>query len=152
MREPALQLALVENTSHGMLLTIVTAMFAGVMLIVIARKLGIPAIVVLLFGGVALGPAVWDGLFGVPAPVRPDELGQSASGLLVIVSLSIGLILFEGGLTLDVTGYRSAPRVIKRLLTIGVLVTWVGTALAVKFIFDRSRPRAGSWSGRCSSA
>ena len=46
------------------------------------------AIVLLLFGGVALGP---EGL-GI---VQPSSLG---SFLPVIVSLAVGLILFEGGL------------------------------------------------------
>jgi len=134
--DTAMCLAIAEDPSHDMLMTIVTALAAGVMLIVIARKFGIPAIVLLLLGGVALGPAVWEGLFGLEAPVRPGELGEHESGLRVIVALAIGLILFEGGLTLDVTGYRSAPKVIKRLLTIGVLVTWVGTAIVVRLIFD----------------
>ena len=56
------------DAAHTMLLTMVTALAAGVFLIVIARRLAIPGIVLLLAGGVLLGPS---GL-GI---VQPDELG-----------------------------------------------------------------------------
>lgn len=107
-----------------MLMTIAWAISAGVLVVIVARKLNLPAIVILLAGGVVMGPAVLN-------LVRPDSLGD---GLRVIVSLSIGLILFEGGLTLDLSGYREAPAMIKRLLTLGVLITWMGTALALRFV------------------
>ena len=110
-----------SDPAHAMMLTMTTAVAAGAMLVVIARRLSLPAIVLLLLGGVALGPTGM-GL------VEPARLGD---GLRVIVSIAIGLILFEGGLTLDLQGYRSAPRMIKRLLTAGVLVTWLVTAAAL---------------------
>ena len=47
--------------------------------------------------------------------------GTVGDGLGVVVSLAVGLILFEGGLTLDRKGYSSAPAVIRRLLTLGVV-------------------------------
>lgn len=99
-----------------MLQTIAAAISVGVLLIFIARKLQLPAIVLLLAGGFLLGPALW----GDAAIVQPSSLG---SGLQVLVSLAVGLILFEGGLTLDLSGYRSAPTMIKRLLSLGVLIT-----------------------------
>ncbi|MHC5024361.1 MAG: cation:proton antiporter domain-containing protein [Planctomycetota bacterium] len=110
-----------SNVTHGMLMTMATAVSAGVVLIVIARRQRLPVIVLLLLGGVLLGPAVWGDL----APVQPERLGD---GLLVFVAMAIGLILFEGGLTLDLRGYRSAPGMIRRLLTLGVIVTWLGSA------------------------
>jgi NhaP-type Na+/H+ or K+/H+ antiporter/mannitol/fructose-specific phosphotransferase system IIA component (Ntr-type) len=113
-----------SETQHTMLLTMVTAIAAGVLLLVIARRLAFPSIVLLLGGGVLLGPMG----FGV---VQPDTLGD---GLGVIVSLAIGLILFEGGLTLDLSGYRQASVIIKRLLTVGVVVTWLGSAAVIHFL------------------
>jgi NhaP-type Na+/H+ or K+/H+ antiporter/mannitol/fructose-specific phosphotransferase system IIA component (Ntr-type) len=110
-----------------MIRTIAAAIAFGVLLIALARRLGLPAIVLLLAGGVLLGPAT----LGEHAIVEPETLG---TGLPVIVALSIGLILFEGGLTLDLGGYRTAPVMIKRLLTIGVLITWAGGALAAWLI------------------
>ena len=104
--------------SNTIILTVVVAMSAGVLIIATARRLDVSAVVLLLGGGVLLGPEV----AGV---VRPGELGQ---GLQAIVSIAIALILFEGGLTLDPRHYRSAPIFIRRLLSVGVLVTWLGTA------------------------
>lgn len=107
-----------------MLTTIFVAITAGIFLLVIAHRFHFPAIVLLLAGGVVLGPELLN-------IVDADGLG---GGLEVIVALSIGLILFEGGLTLDVTGYFSSSSMIKRLLTIGVIITWMGASTAVFFV------------------
>jgi NhaP-type Na+/H+ or K+/H+ antiporter/mannitol/fructose-specific phosphotransferase system IIA component (Ntr-type) len=112
--------------------TVFVAIAAGSLLLIVARRVNLPAIVLLLVGGVLLGPQV----LGL---VEPESLG---SGMGVIVSLAIGLILFEGGLTLDLTGYRSASTMIKRLLTIGVLITWLVSAAALVLIVGVSIPMA----------
>lgn len=114
-----------DHVTHGMLMTLVTAISAGILLIVLSRRLNISAIVLLLLGGVVLGPE------GVGI-VQSDQLGNLLS---VIVSLAIGLILFEGGLTLDLRGYRSASGLIRRLLSVGVLVTWGVTATLIWVVF-----------------
>lgn len=110
--------------ASNMLATMATAISASIILIVLARQTNMPAIVLLLFGGVILGP---EGL-GI---VQPASLGD---GLLVLVSLAIGLILFEGGLTLELDGYLAASGIIRKLLTVGVAITWLGTAAAVTFV------------------
>jgi NhaP-type Na+/H+ or K+/H+ antiporter/mannitol/fructose-specific phosphotransferase system IIA component (Ntr-type) len=110
---------------HDVLLTLAVALAAGAFLIVLAKRLKIPAIVLLLFGGVLLGPEGWN-------IVQPDTLG----GVLnVLVALAVGLILFEGGLTLNPAGYRAAGGVIRRLLSLGMVVTWAGTATAIFFLY-----------------
>lgn len=113
------------SLGHGVVVTLAAALAAGAFLSVVAKRLKIPGIVLLLFGGVTLGPEGWD-------VVRPDELGPL---LNVLVALAVGLILFEGGLTLNTAGYRASGSVIRRLLTIGVIVTWVGTAGAIFFLY-----------------
>ena len=114
-----------DHVTHGMLMTVVTAISSGVLLIVLSRRLNISAIVLLLLGGFVLGP---EGL----NIVRSDQLGNMLS---VIVSLAIGLILFEGGLTLDLKGYQSASGLIRRLLSAGVLITWFATAMLIWALF-----------------
>jgi len=114
-----------HDASHTMLITMAVAMSMGVFLTVIARRINVSAIVLLLIGGVALGPEA----LGL---VNTASLGN---GLSVIVSLSVGLILFEGGLTLDLRGYRPVASVIHRLLSVGLLATWLTSAGAIWVIF-----------------
>ncbi|KAA3608479.1 MAG: hypothetical protein D8M58_19580 [Calditrichaeota bacterium] len=110
--------------------TIVFAVFFGVTLSVIARRMHFPAIAPLLIGGIILGPEV-SGL------VDSASLGQ---GLRIIISLSIATILFEGGLTLNPSDFKKVGSVVTRLLSVGVLITWLGSATAIYFIFDFSIP------------
>lgn len=93
----------------------------------LGARLGIPAILVLLIFGMIAGP--FTGL------LNPDELLGDL--LFPLVSLSVGIILFEGGLLLrfgDLTG--AVGGVVRRLLTVGVLVTWGGAVLAGVLILD----------------
>lgn len=112
-----MMLAAQMNGSMGdsVVSTLALSVAAGAILMVLAKKLNIPGIVLLLLGGVLLGP---EGL----GFVQPETLGST---LNVMVAVAVGLILFEGGLTLDVDGYRTAPKVIRNLLSVGVLVTWM---------------------------
>lgn len=112
--------------SHDALIVLCFAAAAGVILVVASERLNIPSIVLLLFGGIALGPS---GL----GWVNPASLGE---GLELVISLAVAVILFEGGLTLDIPGYRRTSRVIKRMVTVGPLVTWLGTAVVVSLLFD----------------
>lgn len=105
---------------HAVTITLCAATAAGAILFALADKLQVPSIALLLLGGVLLGPQV----LGI---VDPASLGK---GLEVVVVLAVAVILFEGGLTLDVAGFRQEPVVILRMLTIGVLVTWAAAAAA----------------------
>jgi NhaP-type Na+/H+ or K+/H+ antiporter/mannitol/fructose-specific phosphotransferase system IIA component (Ntr-type) len=116
-----------DQSTHQMMITVVAALAAGGGLMTLCRKLRLPAIVLLLAGGILLGPE----MLGV---VHPEGLGNS---LQVFVSLAVGLILFEGGLTLDLNGYRTTSTVIRRLLSFGVLITWFGVAIAIWLIFGK---------------
>ncbi len=111
--------------SHHALLTLALALSVGLILIVVSRRLKLPTLVFLLAGGILCGPEGW----GI---LQPAALGEF---LPVIVSLAVGIILFEGGLTLDIKGYLTGSTVIKRLLSIGVIVTWLGVAAIVKLFF-----------------
>jgi len=113
---------------HGqeILTTFTIAAATGVGLTMVAAHLRTSAIVVLLIGGVLVGPQA----LGI---VKPAVLGD---GLGTIISLAVAIILFEGGLTLDLKGYRTVGREIRSILTVGVLVTWLGTTALLKLIFD----------------
>ncbi len=114
-----------QHHLHEMLMTMVIALSGGAILITLARRFNTSAILLLIGSAFALGP---EGL----GWLHPESLG---AGLRVIVSLAIGLILFEGGLTLDIKGYRGASLLIRRMLSVGVLTTWFVTAGAIKILY-----------------
>jgi NhaP-type Na+/H+ or K+/H+ antiporter len=58
--------------------------------------------------------------------------------LYYFVSLAIGVILFEGGLTLKRGEILNVSSVIVKLITIAVMITFIGAGIAVHFIFELS--------------
>jgi len=105
---------------------LVLALAAGVLAQSMARHLRVPGIVLLLAAGIGLGP---DGL----GWVNPRELGD---GLYAIVDLAVAVILFEGGLNLQLSRLRREQAAIRRLVTWGALVTLLGGALAARWLLD----------------
>lgn len=103
-------------------LTFALALGAGVIAQTIAHHVRLPGIVLFLAVGVLLGP---DGA----NLVRPDTLGN---GLNTLVGLAVAVILFEGGLNLNVTRLRRQAVTIRRLVTVGALITAAGGTLAAK--------------------
>ena len=106
------------------LLTITCFLGAGAAMQWLACRLRVPAILFLLLGGFLIGP-----VFGWFAPI--DTFGDL---FRPIVSLSVGIILFEGGLTLRFSELRGVGRVVTHLCSIGALVTWLLTTLAAIYI------------------
>lgn len=80
----------------------------------------LPAILFLLLSGLLAGPVL-----GV---LDPDALFGDL--LFPIVSLSVAIILFEGALTLKLDQIIGLQRVVRRLVSTGLLVTWVVTSIA----------------------
>ena len=112
------------DASFLITLSIVLTVVAGIGAQVLAEYLKIPGIVFLLIFGIALGPSGTNWL-------RPEILGD---GLETLVSLSVALILFEGGLSL---GLRELDRVsgsLRNLVTIGTLITFVGGGMAAHWL------------------
>ncbi|MGH0035809.1 MAG: cation:proton antiporter [Myxococcota bacterium] len=107
-------------------LTVALALGVGVLAQSVARRLRIPGIVVLLAVGAGLGP---EGL----GWVRPRDLGE---GLYAIVDLAVAIILFEGGLNLQISRLRRAQVAIQRLVTVGALVSLAGGAVAAHTFLD----------------
>lgn len=105
-------------------LTVALALAAGIIAQSAARHLRVPGIVLLLATGVLLGP-------DVAGVIRPDTLGES---LHMLVGLAVAVILFEGGLSLNVDRLRHEARTIRRLITVGVLITAVGATVAARVL------------------
>ena len=90
----------------------------------LAWRLRLPSILLLLVAGFVAGPAT--GL------LDPDDMFGSL--LVPAVSLAVGLILFEGGLSLRLTDLRGVRGVVRNLVTVGALATWAIAALSAHVI------------------
>ena len=101
---------------------------AGMVAQWLAWRAQVPSIIALLGAGFLLGPAL--GL------VDPDEL--LGDTLFPIVSLSVALILFEGGLDLPPRELRNTGSVVRRLISIGAAVTFLVSWWAARVVFDIS--------------
>ncbi len=94
----------------------------------VAWRLHLPSILLLLLAGILAGP--------VAGFLNPDELFGPV--LTPFVSLSVGVILFEGGLSLNFRELRETGNVILRLITMGAAATWVLAAAAAWLILGFS--------------
>jgi len=104
--------------------TVALALAAGMLAQAIARHLRIPGIVLLLATGVLLGPDVAD-------VVHPHGLGGA---LQALVGFAVAVILFEGGMNLQLGRLRREAGLIQKLLTLGALITAAGGTLAARWI------------------
>ncbi|MFT4269921.1 MAG: sodium:proton antiporter [Pantoea sp.] len=86
----------------------------------IAWLIRLPAILTLLLCGILLGP--------VTQILKPDALFGNL--LFPLVSLAVAIILFEGALTLRFSDVKGLGRVIRNLVTVGMLATFVVVSLA----------------------
>jgi NhaP-type Na+/H+ or K+/H+ antiporter len=94
----------------------------------IAWRLHLPSILLLLLAGFTAGPLLgW---------LTPDELLGDL--LMPLVSVSVGLILFEGGLTLKFSELKAIGSVVRNLVTLGALVTWAVATIAARLCFGWS--------------
>lgn len=98
-----------------------------------AWKIKIPAILPLIIIGLALGPGstfiTTDG-----EKLLDGDLIFSGDLLFAFVSISVGVILFEGGLTLKLKEIRHQAGVVRNLLIFGPIITLVGGGLAAHYL------------------
>jgi len=120
------------------MLEIAGVIILGILAQWVAWRIKVPAILPLLLIGLIVGPfsTLWtaDGakLF---EPVWNGEHGLfPKKHLFHFVELAIGIILFEGGLSLQRDELKGVGPSIINLITLGSLVTFVGGALLAHFI------------------
>ncbi len=102
-------------TSEPALFGLATVFGLGVAAQWLAWRLRLPSILLLLVFGFLAGP--------VTGILDPDALLGDL--LFSTVSVSVALILFEGGLSLRVSELREAGRTLGRLLSVGALAAWL---------------------------
>ena len=109
-------MSLLDNAA----LVFALAMLVGVIAQAIGNHLRLPGIVVLLAAGVVLGPDVAN-------IIRPATLGSAGTA---IIGFAVAIILFEGGMRLEIGRVKKQAKVIRRLVFGGAILTAIGGAIA----------------------
>lgn len=107
-----------------------------------AWRFKLPAILPLILIGLLVGPIATLYTENGAKLIEPIWNGEQGlfpgESLYYFVSLAIGIILFEGGLTLRRGEIANIGPVITKLITIGSVVTFFGAGLATHFVFGLS--------------
>ncbi|WP_095589210.1 cation:proton antiporter [Actibacterium ureilyticum] len=90
----------------------------------LAWRLRMPAIVLMLAAGLVVGPVL--GVFDPERDVGP-LMGP-------MISIAVAIILFEGGLTLNLHSLRDAAVGVRRLVIIGAPLGWLMSALVLHYV------------------
>lgn len=136
---PTLTLGSAGGSSIGVALTAVLLLGIGAQWV--AWRLRIPSILLLLVFGLLAGPVMRQTGLGEMLSINPDEIFGSDL-LLALVGISVGMILYEGGLTLKIREIRSSWRSVAMLVTVGAFVTWMVALVSAKWILGLSTPIA----------
>lgn len=112
--------------SFEITLQIAIAVIVGITAQVVGEYLRVPSIVFLLLFGILLGSDLLDIL-------HPQVLGL---GLEVLVALSVAIILFEGGLNLELRELGKVSGSLRNLVTIGTLITLIGGGMAAHWLAE----------------
>lgn len=106
------------------LIGLASIIFFGILAQWISWKFRLPSILLLLIFGFLAGP-----VFGF---VRPDAYFGDL--LFPIVSISVAVILFEGGMSLQIRELKTVGGVVRNLISIGIIVTWILASLGAYYI------------------
>ncbi len=110
--------------TEDILLVLASIIVLGVGSQWLAGRLRLPSILLLLLMGFVAGP--------MTGFLNPDEtIGEL---LFPLVSIAVGIILFEGGLSLRLSELPRLGGVIFRLISVGALVTWLVAAIAAHYL------------------
>lgn len=116
-------------THHDTLIGLVLIIILGVGAQWLAWRVRLPSILLLLAFGILAGPI--SALFMPEGRQILDTRLLIDDGLLLpLISISVGLILYEGGLTLRFRDIAANKQVVWKLISLGALVTWVTSAFA----------------------
>lgn len=112
---------------HNLLIILVAGMASQWL----AWRLRIPAIVMLIVAGVLVGP-----VFGWL------HIDADASSLNALIGLGVAIILFEGGMDLELSEFKRTGGGIKRLVLLGPPLAWLLGALCAHYLGGLSWPVA----------
>lgn len=108
----------------AILATLVMVVMIGTSAQIVADRMRIPATGPLLLAGLIFGEA------GI-GMIVPEMLGDI---LRVVVKASVAIVVFEGGMLLDIREIRHASRAVIGLVTVGLLITTVLAGLLAHYL------------------
>ena len=98
----------------------------------IAWRIKLPSILLLLGIGFVVGMTCGD---------NPNFAGENITDevipghlLFPVVSIAVAIIMFEGGLTLQLHELENSGRIVLRIVSIGVVVSWILTTVACHYL------------------
>lgn len=118
-----LQLLYDTSPALAVVATLVLVLALGTAAQILAEKLRIPATGPLLIAGLIFGPA----FIGL---VQPEMLGVF---LRAVIRIAVCIVIFEGGMLLDIGAVRQTSRAVIGLSTIGLVITTVLAALIARY-------------------
>ncbi|MBT8379072.1 MAG: cation:proton antiporter [Ignavibacteria bacterium] len=112
--------------SEKVLVELASIVVLGIAAQWLAWRFRFPSILFFLVFGFIAGPVI--------GFLNPDELMGDL--LIPVVSISVALILFEGGLTLRLGELRDVGKVVITLIIIGAVITWIVASAAAHYILN----------------
>ena len=112
--------------SEHLLIGLVSIITIGVFAQWLAWRLKLPAILLLLIFGITAGP--------VTGLIDPDALLGDILG--PVVSVSVAVILFEGGLSLRLSELKEIGNIVGKLISIGIIITWGLSTFFAYYLLD----------------
>ncbi len=135
------------------MLEIAAIIILGIFAQWIAWRTKVPAILPLIIFGLLVGPLstlFTEDSSKLISPIFDTEEERGlfpGRSLFYFVSLAIGIILFEGGLTLQRKEIADVGPAILKLITVGTIITFLGAAPAAHFLLGLSWPISFLFSG-----
>lgn len=114
-----------SNMSENILVSLGLIVLLGFTAQWVSWKMKIPSILLLLIFGIIAGPVL--------GFINPDEMFGEI--LIPFISMSVAIILFEGGLTLKLSEFKKIGRVVTLLISVGAIVTWLTVTFAARWLF-----------------
>ena len=114
------------DVSEQFLIDLGLIVLFGVIAQWIAWRFHLPSILLLLLLGILAGP--------VSGWINTEHLFGNL--LFPFISLSVAIILFEGGLSLRFSEFSSIGKIIRNLITIGSLITWLIATIAAYYLLN----------------
>ena len=108
----------------AMLATLVAVLIIGTIAQIIAERMRLPATGPLLLAGLIFGPEI----VGL---IQPGVLNE---GLRLIIKMAVAIVIFEGGLMLNIYDLRHTSRAVTGLITVGLLITTVLGAILAHYL------------------